>query len=248
MDYTNKIVLVTGGANGIGKAIVTAYCQAGATVILADKDEVNGDRLVQEQTALGHKAIFYPVDLANVEEIVDMFSSIHNEYGKVNILINNAGLSKFKPLRELSAEDWDEVLHVNLRSFVFAAREFAKQNEGTDYGRIINIASTRAVMSEPNSEAYAASKGGIVAVTHALALSLSKERITVNCISPGWIETGDYGALKAEDHLQHPSLRVGKPDDIARACLFLTEEGNDFINGENIIIDGGMTKKMIYTE
>ena len=103
-------------------------------------------------------------------------------------------------------------------------------------------------MSEPCSEAYAASKGGIVALTHALAASLAADKIQVNCISPGWIETGDYEALKEADHLQHFAGRVGKPDDIARACLFLTSGGNEFISGTNITIDGGMTRKMIYED
>jgi hypothetical protein len=115
-------------------------------------------------------------------------------------------------------------------------------------GAIVNIASTRALMSEPHSEAYAASKGGIVAITHALAASLSNEHITVNAISPGWIETGDYSQLTDKDHNQHLSKRVGKPEDIAKGCLYLTSEENDFVTGINLIIDGGMTRKMIYEE
>lgn len=103
-------------------------------------------------------------------------------------------------------------------------------------------------MSEPNSEGYAASKGGIYSLTHALALSLSPFHITVNSISPGWIENNHYDRLSPQDHLQHPSGRVGRPEDIANLCLFLAKEENDFINGENIVVDGGMTKKMIYTE
>lgn len=103
-------------------------------------------------------------------------------------------------------------------------------------------------MSEPGSEGYAASKGGIYSLTHALALSLTEWHITVNSISPGWIQTHDYEQLRAEDHSQHPSGRVGKPEDIARMCVFLCQDENDFINGENITIDGGMTKKMIYWE
>lgn len=111
---------------------------------------------------------------------------------------------------------------------------------------MVNIASTRASMSEKNSEAYAASKGGLLALTHAMAVSYAEENITVNCISPGWIHTGDYEKLRDIDHSQHLSGRVGKPEDIARACLFLTQPENNFINGENLVIDGGMTRKMIY--
>jgi len=113
-------------------------------------------------------------------------------------------------------------------------------------GAIINIASTRAIMSEPNSEAYAASKGGIVALTHALAASFSKYQIMVNAILPGWIETGNYNELSNADHLQHFSQRVGKPSDIANACLFLANKENNFITGTQLVVDGGMTKKMIY--
>ena len=115
-------------------------------------------------------------------------------------------------------------------------------------GNATDICSTRYLMSEPGSEGYAASKGGIYSLTHALASSLSEWHITVNSIAPGWIQTHDYNQLRPEDHSQHPSRRVGKPGDIARMCLFLCEENNDFINGDNITIDGGMTKKMIYVE
>lgn len=110
----------------------------------------------------------------------------------------------------------------------------------------MNIASTRAQMSEPNSEAYAATKGGIVAITHALAASLGDDRIKVNCISPGWIETKEYDQLRSVDHEQHLSKRVGKPADIAKACFYLTDPENDFVTGANLVVDGGMTRKMIY--
>ncbi|MBO9129170.1 SDR family oxidoreductase [Bacillus sp. 165] len=245
MNYEDKTVLVTGAANGIGLAIARAYIEKGATVVLADKDQEEGQKAATE---LGEKAFFYLIDLKNVNEIVQMFHHLQYHHGNIDILINNAGVSKFCPLEDLTVEEWDGILHVNLRSFVFTSKEFYKLNKGTSYGRIINIASTRAFMSEPHSEAYGASKGGIVALTHALALSLGEENITVNCISPGWIQTSAYDELRIKDHVQHPSLRVGKPEDIARACLFLTDDYNDFINGENITIDGGMMKKMIYEE
>ncbi|MCP8970715.1 SDR family NAD(P)-dependent oxidoreductase [Ectobacillus ponti] len=248
MDYTNLVVVVTGAANGIGKAIAGAYAEQGAVVIIADQDAQNGEQIAAALREKEKRAYFYEIDLQHVSAIREMFRAVGETYGPVRILVNNAGLSKFRPLLELTEAEWDEVLSVNLRSFVFAAQEFAKQNIGTSYGRIINIASTRALMSEPSSEAYAASKGGIVALTHALALSLQEEQITVNSISPGWIQTTDYEELRVQDHLQHPSRRVGKPEDIAAACLFLTDERNDFINGENIVIDGGMTKKMMYEE
>ena len=248
MDFSKRVVLVTGGAKGIGQGICLEYLKAGATVVVADVDDIAGRAIEMEWKRMGYPVLFYPIDLTKVEEIQKMFEEIAVSYKKVDILINNAGVSKFKSLYDLTLEDWESVLNTNLRSMVFTAQQFAFQNRGTEYGRIINISSTRHLMSEPDSEAYAASKGGIVSLTHALALSLSKEKITVNCISPGWIQNTNYESLKAEDHHQHPSLRVGKPEDIAKACLFLSEEDNDFINGQNLVIDGGMTKKMIYIE
>lgn len=160
--------------------------------------------------------------------------------------MNNAGVSFWKSPYDITIEEWDDVIDTNLRGTFLCSREAAKIMRENGGGSIVNIASTRALMSEPNSEAYAATKGGILSLTHALALSLGPDQIQVNAISPGWIETGNYKRLREQDHLQHPAQRVGNPDDIARACLFLTDSKNDFITGTNIVIDGGMTRKMIY--
>ncbi|MCK9906341.1 SDR family oxidoreductase, partial [Frankia sp. Cpl3] len=122
-------------------------------------------------------------------------------------------------------EEWDTVINTNLRSVFLCSREAAKVMRTQGGGSIVNMASTRALMSEPETEAYAASKGGILALTHALAISFAPDHIRVNAISPGWIEVGDYEALREIDHTQHPSGRVGKPEDIARACLYLTSDG-----------------------
>jgi NAD(P)-dependent dehydrogenase (short-subunit alcohol dehydrogenase family) len=167
-------------------------------------------------------------------------------FGRIDILINNAGISDKKSPCNLAVEEWDNIINTNLRSVFLCSREAAKYMKHSGGGSIVNIASTRAFMSEPDTEAYAASKGGIVSLTHALAASFAPDRIRVNCISPGWIETGDYDSLSEEDHKQHLSGRVGKPEDVARACLYLTGKGSDFNDGTNVIIDGGMTRKMIY--
>lgn len=168
--------------------------------------------------------------------------------GQIDVVINNAGIGHWVSLYELTVEDWDRVLNTNVRGCFLLSREAGKVMRDGHGGSIVNISSTRAHMSEPNSEAYAASKGGITALTHALAISMGPDDIRVNCISPGWIENGDYEALKPEDHKQHPAGRVGKPDDIARACMFLTSKDNSFITGAELVIDGGMTRKMIYIE
>ncbi len=249
MDFSNKTVIITGAANGIGKGIALQYALKGANVVVADIDEKAGMETVSLIKEKGGSAIFVPTDVRQEADIVHLMNIAFQTYGHIDILINNAGKGLFKSPYDLTLEEWDDLLNTNLRSVFLCSREAAKyMRKNKDGGSIVNIASTRAIMSEPNSEAYAASKGGIVALTHALAASLSKDKITVNCISPGWIETGDYSQLRPIDHEQHLSRRVGKPEDIARACLYLTDKENDFVTGINLIVDGGMTRKMIYVE
>lgn len=249
MDFTNKTVIITGAGNGIGKGIALHYAEKGANVVLADIDEKSGTQTAARITEQGGKALFVQSDVRLEKDIVRLMEVAHQTYGQIDILINNAGKTLFKSPYDLSIEEWDDMINTNLRSVFLASREAAKyMRHNKEGGSIVNIASTRAIMSEPNSESYAATKGGIVAITHALAASFSEDRITVNAISPGWIETGDYSKLSKIDHEQHLSKRVGKPEDIARASLYLTAKENDFVTGINLVVDGGMTRKMIYEE
>ncbi|MGP4078793.1 SDR family NAD(P)-dependent oxidoreductase [Pseudalkalibacillus sp. R45] len=247
MSFQNKVVIVTGAANGIGRTIAKEYARNGAKVVLADLDETEGKDVIDEITMQGSEAYFLKTDVRNETDIISLINQTKSEVGPIDILINNAGISEFKSPYELTVAEWDDILNTNLRSVFLCSREAAKHmRENEEGGAIVNIASTRASMSEPNSEAYAASKGGILSITHALSASFSADKITVNAISPGWIETGKYEELREIDHEQHLSKRVGKPEDIARACLYLTDEKNDFVTGANLVIDGGMTRKMIY--
>ncbi|CAM4234201.1 3-ketoacyl-ACP reductase [Bacillus manliponensis] len=247
MGFLNKTVIITGAANGIGKEIAYYYVEKGANVVLADIDESGGTQALQHITDQGGKAIFIQTDVRQESDMIRLMEVANQMYGKIDILINNAGKTVFKSLYDVKVEEWDDIININLRSVFLGSREAAKyMRHNQKGGSIVNIASTRALMSEPNSECYAATKGGIVALTHALAVSLSDDKITVNAISPGWIETGDYEELSSSDHEQHLSKRVGKPADIARACLYLTAEENDFVTGINLVVDGGMTRKMIY--
>ena len=249
MDFHNQVVIVTGAANGIGRGVVSAYAKKGAKVIIADVDQDLGNQAVEQIREQGADALFVKTDVRKEEDIVHLMELTNRTYGKINILINNAGKGLFKSPYDVTVEEWDDIMNTNLRSVFLCSRQAAKyMRENEDGGSIVNIASTRALMSEPNSEGYAATKGGIVAITHALASSLSEDRITVNAISPGWIHTGDASQLTAIDHEQHLSKRVGKPRDIASACLYLTAKENDFVNGMNLVVDGGMTRKMIYED
>ncbi|MFZ7946989.1 glucose 1-dehydrogenase [Neobacillus sp. 19] len=249
MNFSKKTVVITGAGNGIGKGIALLYAEKGANIILADIDEKAGASAASTIKELGGEAIFVQTDVRLETDIVRLMELAHQTFSQIDILINNAGKAIFKSPFELTLEDWDDVMNTNLRSVFLGSREAAKyMRHNKDGGSIVNIASTRAIMSEPNSESYAATKGGIIAITHALAASLSNDHITVNSISPGWIETGDYSKLSPQDHDQHLSKRVGKPEDIARTCLYLTSTENDFVTGINLVVDGGMTRKMIYEE
>lgn len=244
-----RTVIVTGGSNGIGKELVIHYAQRGYSVVIADIDDRAGEELERNCLNKSLDTTYIKTDVMKLTDIEHLIQLTVKKYGKIDILINNAGLSRWVSPYDITLEEWDRIMNTNLRSVMFASREAAKEmKKNQSGGKIVNIASTRALMSEINSEAYAATKGGIVAITHALAASLGPDHIQVNAISPGWIETGRYENLRDIDHSQHFSKRVGKPVDIAKACFYLTSEDNDFVTGINLVVDGGMTKKMIYEE
>ncbi len=247
MSFANRTVIVTGAGQGIGRGVAEVYAREGASVVLAELNEETGKSAAEAILQAGGRALFVPCDVRQEADIVRLMETAERELGRIDILINNAGVSRLKSTYELTIEEWDDVLNTNVRSTFLASREMAKRVKGSGRGgAIVNISSTRSIMSEPGSEAYAASKGAIVSLTHALAVSLGPDGIRVNCISPGWIETGDYGALREIDHKQHPAGRVGTPEDIARACLYLTHPDNTFVTGAHLVVDGGMTRKMIY--
>lgn len=247
LTFEREVVVVTGGANGIGKGVASAYAKKGAKVIIADIDEEQGEKHAKTLREAGAQAMFIHTDVRKEEDVINLMKETVSAYGTINILVNNAGVTKWKSPYELTLDEWDDIINLNLRSVFLCSREVAKVMRNNKIGgSIVNLASTRAVMSEPHTEAYAATKGGIVALTHALAISLGPDKITVNAISPGWIETQQYEELRDVDHAQHPSNRVGTPADIAKACLYLTHPDNDFVTGTNVVVDGGMTRKMIY--
>lgn len=240
-------VFVTGGGHGIGRAIVEAFVREGDCVAFCD---ISAERGAEVSAATG--ARFFALDVVDSEALEGAMSELFVEWGDIDIVVNNVGISEFEPITTTSVEHFDKVINTNLRSAFVTSRMLAihreKMGSQSGYGRIVNITSTRYLQSEPSSEAYAASKGGICSLTHALAISLAEYHITVNCIAPGWISVNEDEVLRAEDHDFHPSGRVGVPDDIARACLFLCDQRNDFINGQCITVDGGVTKRMIYPE
>lgn len=233
-----KKVLITGGASGIGKCLVNGFHEKGYEVFTFDR---------VEQMYTHEHVHAYLVDLQDERAIEAGFHHIQEQFGTVDILINNAAIAQFhKPIQTITIEELDQVMDTNLRAVFLCSKYFVMQKETFSYGRIINIASTRFHQNEQDWEAYGMTKGGIVSLTNSLCVSLSNTNITVNAITPGWIEVNDYAGLSMQDHHQHPCGRVGKPKDILNVCLFLCEEENDFIDGANIFVDGGMSKRMFY--
>ncbi|MCP2044727.1 SDR family NAD(P)-dependent oxidoreductase [Pontibacter sp. HSC-36F09] len=256
-DYKDKVVLVTGGAQGIGLGIAQAFGQAGAWVVLTDADEEAGGEALQRLRDQQLRATFIPGDVSVEQEVVALMEKVQDKHGRLDVLVNNAGIADpfAGKLDELLMSDFDRMLAVNLRGPMLCAKYALPLLRKAKHPAILNITSTRAFMSEPDTFAYSASKGGLEALTHSLAVSLAPDRIRVNAIAPGWIETGNWQKEKEryepqhtrEDKEQHPVGRVGEPQDIAEAALFLCSAKAGFITGQHLVVDGGMTVKMIYT-
>lgn len=249
--FKHKTAVVTGGGRGIGLCIARFFLDAGAHVIVAEKDDSLGQKALSFLNS--PNAFFLQTDVADEDSVRAMVRETLGKYKQIHFLINNAAIAKNVPVTELSYEDWRRVIDTGLSGAFLCAKHCADPLKETR-GAIVNIASTRALMSEANTEGYSAVKGGIAALTHALSISLAHE-VRVNCISPGWIDTTAYlhGApspwqIRPEDHAQHPAGRIGRPEDIAAMVLYLCGPDAEFISGQNFIIDGGMTKKMIYLE
>ena len=242
---TDRIALVTGTARGIGAAIATRLLRDGWTVYGVDREPQPASG-----SPAGDRERFRPLlaDVAREADVLEAVGRIEHESGRLHGLVSNAGIMIRKPLETLSLEEWNRVLATNLTSLFLLARGCApllQMGAGDAAGSaIVSIASTRAHMSEPDTESYAATKGGLVALTHALAASLGP-RIRVNCISPGWIDVAGE-PLSPEDHAQHPAGRVGVPDDIASLAAWLLGPESGFVTGAEFVSDGGMTRKMIY--
>ncbi len=236
-----KIVVITGGAHGIGKAIALKLLEDEHTVVVLDVNSTYIDELNREVACERLHTLVCDISSAdNVSQAMDVIGERHK---KIDYLVNNAGISYFEPIDDMTVETWNQIIAVNLSS-IFYTVKFGK-HLFTEKSAMVNIASTRALMSEPNGEAYGASKGGIVALTHALAINLGP-KTRVNCILPGWIEVNHYDQLSNADHTQHPCGRVGTVNDIAETTTFLLSEKAGFITGQSFVVDGGMTKKMIY--
>ncbi len=243
----SKVLAVTGGAQGIGRAVAEHFAARGYAVSIADTHVAAGRAALKALVKKGARAEFFRADISREQDVKAWLRATARVLGCPDVLVNNAGVRASAPFLTLSPKAFDLVIATNLRGAFLctqaAARLMVKHRKKA---AVINIASTRAFMSEPNTEAYSASKGGLVALTHATAVSLGAKGIRVNCVSPGWIETRGRRHSR-RDRLQHPVGRVGTPEDVASACFYIAEQAG-FMTGQNLMLDGGMTIKMIYEE
>lgn len=247
-------IIITGGAQGIGKITTLALLKENYSVSVFDQDKEALEEMKQELKleVKSENCSFHLVDVSNECAVISAINESLKVFGSIYGIVNNAAISINKPIGELTLAEWNEVIGTNLTG-AFLCSKYALPYLKETNGCIINMASTRAFQSESDTEAYSASKGGIFAFTHALAMSAAPH-VRVNCISPGWIDVSGVKKtskaqqyhLKQSDHKQHPAGRVGNAKDIARTILFLLDERNDFITAQNFVIDGGMTRKMVY--
>ena len=243
MKAVQKVALVTGAAHGIGRATARQLLDEGWLVGAIDVSGPYLERVFGKQV---RRVCLIEGDVGDEATAKRAVTATIERFGQLDGVVSNAGMMIRKPIRQLTLAEWRRVLDVNLTAAFLLAKAAERPLRQTK-GAFVSIASTRAEMSEADTESYSASKGGLVALTHALAMSLTPVR--VNCVSPGWIATRDYDKLRRKDHAQHPVGRVGRPEDIAEIVAWLLDgERSGFVTGANFTVDGGMTKKMIYVE
>ncbi len=245
MELSGKVALVTGASKGLGKAVAVALSEAGAQVALVSRDEKLLAQTADEIRAQGGKARTFPTDVTSEAQVSALASAVLKSYGRLQILVNNAGINLRKPLTEFSLDEWNRVLQTNLTSVFLMCRSFVPQMKGQGYGRVINMTSMMSHVALPERTAYAASKAGLLGLTRALALELVSDGITVNGISPGPCATEINRPLLESPELTRfflsriPAGRWGRPEEIGKLAAYLCSEAAGFITGTDIVIDGG---------
>ncbi len=249
MNLKGKVAVITGSRRGIGRAIAEAMAKAGANVVISDIDQTDCEKTAQEiKEKYGQDTLAVKTDVAKKEEVDNLIRKTVDKFGKIDILVNNAGIAPFKPFIDLTEEDWDKVLDINLKGCFLCAQAAAKEMIKNKYGKIINIASVamgQMGIGFPNLAHYCASKGGIAGLTEELTLELTPQGINVNAIAPGVIETPMTKNLLTDETTKKgilarlPKGRLGQPEDIANAAVFLASDDADYICGAVLVIDGG---------
>lgn len=244
MKLAGKVALVTGAAQGIGKAVSLLLARNGADIVVSDINLEKAEETAKEVQTLGRKALAVKVDVAKLDDVEKMVEAILGQFGKVDILVNNAGIARDKLILRMTEEDWDAVLNINLKGTFNCTKAVVRHMSKQRSGKIVNIASVVGEMGNAGQGNYAASKAGVIGFTKTIAREFAQRGINVNAIAPGYIETPMTDALpeKAKEEFKRliPMDRLGKPEDVAEAVLFLVSEASSYITGQVLNVNGGI--------
>ncbi len=245
-DLSDKVAIVTGGNGGIGLGIARGLAKAGASIVVAARNAEKTAGAVSGLTALGSPVLGVTTDVNDEESVTAMVSQTVDRFGGVDIIVNNAGIGMRKLPQDYTADEWDEVVDINLKGTFLCSREVYRHMERAGAGKVINIGSMTSIFGLPWAAPYGASKGGVVQLTKALAVAWAQNNIQVNAILPGWIRTDMTGGLEAnfpdryrEITSRIPHGRWGKPDDLAGTAVFLASRASDYVTGVALPVDGG---------
>ncbi|ATP40414.1 short-chain dehydrogenase [Solibacillus sp. R5-41] len=254
MDIKDQVVIVTGSGQGIGRGIAWEYAKREAIVIIAELQEQLGLALEQELLSAGYRAKFVQTDVTNVTQIEQLVAQVIEEFGKIDTLVNNAGITIFKSIFDCTIEDWDKMMNTDLRSVFLLSKAVGKEMVKKNNGVIINIASNHVLATLPNTEMYAAAKSGVIGFTKSLALSLGDKGIRVNAISPGFMDTHHHrtwltqfeqpDVVQAHINGLHATRRIGNPEEVGNMCVFLSSSLAKQVTGANIVMDGGLSTRL----
>lgn len=246
-DITNQVVIVTGGNKGIGKQLASFLASVGAKVVLIARNKEELENVAHEIEVNSGKVLALPFDLTNVEGIPDITDKIVNHFGKIDALINNAGINITKPALEVTVEDWDRIMDINLRSVFFTCQSVGRHMIGRKKGKIINMSSQMAMVGYYKRSAYSSSKGGITQLTKALAIEWASHNINVNAIAPTFMKTPMTDKMFMDEDFKNdvmsriPLGRLAKPEDLFGAVLYLCSESSNMVTGQTLMVDGGWT-------
>lgn len=257
MRFKGKVVIVTGAGRGIGKGIALEFAKEGAAVIVSTLEENEGRETEREIREMGGEAQFIQTDVSTEDSVRKMVEGVIDTHRRIDVLVNNAGITLFKPLLEATLEDWEQVINIDLRGVFLCSKYVAAHMVRQRKGSIINISSNHAVATLPDSEIYAAAKAGVNGMTRSMALSLGKWGIRVNAICPGFTDTphyrkwlaasGNAAAVEEEVRWLHAGNRICTPEDIGKLALYLASDDAEMITGAEIIIDGGVSARLYHS-
>ena len=249
MRLENKVAIITGAGSGIGRATAILFAKEGAKVVVADLNEEGGNQTIEEIKKNGGEAVFVKTDVSKSADIDNMIKTAIENYQKVDILFNNAGIAPMGKIEEFSESDWDKVIDVDLKGVFLGSKRVIPEMEKNGKGKIISTASIAGLVGFEGVSGYCAAKGGIVNLTRELALECASKKINVNAIAPGIIDTAMTKDILSDSEqkkgmqAQTPYPRLGAPDDIAYAALYLASNESDFVTGHTLVVDGGWVAK-----